>query len=116
MDDTRTHSRLPATGSVQRAQASPLHVSAAVAATAGEAPDPRIEMFQALAAIPMRRASVSGAAAPKPAARHVVGGARGSMRITPAMSASAAGTSVALADGTRITFGSVHAVVEPEFA
>lgn len=117
MNDTHIAPRRPGAES-RNDLPPPRRVPAAVANRAVDAA-PRVARLQSLAAVSVRRSSVAGAAAAKQPVGHVVGGARGAGGGSQPAAADAAKLppeSVALADGTSITFGSVRLVPEPELA
>lgn len=96
-------------GGVQGSGGGSLHVPAGVSARPGKATASRRGGLPAVVArLPTRRASVAGAAAARLPAGHVMGGARAA-----GGDASMTG-SVALTDGTSITFRSVGTARDQE--
>jgi len=89
-------------------QAAPDHLPAAVASSAAEDQDDSMAMFTQLATVPVWRATVAGAMA-QAGVEHIGGGARVTInRPGLARPARRTGATVALADGTHITFGEVE--------
>jgi len=107
---------LPGTGSISGGQSGLGQLPAAVAGLPSENTDERMDLLTHLAAVPVWHASVGGST-PHAGVRHIDGGARvtgsGAAMVAP-LSARPTGATVALADGTRITFSAVYEVPVPE--